>query len=107
MCPRPVVIKRIKGEYSAQMRFVKDQDVIQAIAPERADQPLDIRVLPGRPWRNRPVPNAHRPHASSKDWSIGRVIVAHHIGRRCVPRAGLHDAAPATPLSDVASPRTT
>ena len=32
------------------MPFAINQDVIQALAPERADQALGIWILPGRPW---------------------------------------------------------
>ena len=31
------------------MPFAKDQDVIQALAPERPDHALNIWILPGRP----------------------------------------------------------
>lgn len=32
------------------MPLAENQDVIQTVAPERFDQALNIRVLPGRPW---------------------------------------------------------
>ena len=31
------------------MRLAEDQDMIQAVEPERSDQPFDIWVLPRRP----------------------------------------------------------
>ena len=31
------------------MPFAEDQDMIQAVAPERPDQALNIWILPGRP----------------------------------------------------------
>ena len=73
------------------MPFIKDQDVIQAVAPERPDQPFNIWVLPGRPWRDRAVPNPHRPDSICECPPIGAVIVTHQIGRRRAPRERLHD----------------
>jgi hypothetical protein len=35
-----IIIKRIQGQNPAQMLLAKDQDVIQAVAPERPDQAL-------------------------------------------------------------------
>src|SRR6266516_2328988 len=40
-----IIIKRIQGQNPAQMLLAKDQDVIQAVAPERPDQVLDIWVV--------------------------------------------------------------
>jgi len=31
------------------MPFAEDQHMIQAVAPQRSDQPLNIGILPGRP----------------------------------------------------------
>jgi len=42
-----IIIERIQGQNPAQMLLAKDQDVIQAVAPERPDQALNIWVLPG------------------------------------------------------------
>src|SRR5215467_13864759 len=73
------------------MPFVEDQHMIQAVAPKRPDQPLNICVLPRRPRRYRPVSNPHRPDSTCESRPIGAIIVAHQIGRRRVPRERLHD----------------
>jgi hypothetical protein len=44
---RLIVIERIQSQDPAQMPFAEDQDMIQAVAPQRPDQALNIRVLPG------------------------------------------------------------
>jgi len=43
---------------------VENDQMISALAPDRPDQALNISVLPGRAERDRPVPDAHRSHAS-------------------------------------------
>ena len=42
-----VMILKITRQDIAQVTFVKDDDVIQAFAADRADQALHIGVLPG------------------------------------------------------------
>ena len=89
------------------MPFIKDQDVIQAVAPERPDQPFNIWVLPGRPWRDRTVPNPHRPQSTCEGLPVGAIIVAHQIGWRYrIPRMPPRSAAPATLPSGAGSLQT-
>jgi hypothetical protein len=46
---RIVVIERIQRQDLSQMLFAEDQDMIQAVPPERSDQALNVWILPGRP----------------------------------------------------------
>jgi hypothetical protein len=41
---RPVIVREVAGEDAAEMS--QDEHVIQALAPDRADEPLGERVLP-------------------------------------------------------------
>ena len=43
-----------------QVRFTQDQHMIQALSPDRADQPLGVPVLPGRPRRRWSIPDPQR-----------------------------------------------
>ena len=45
------------------MPLAEDNDMIEAITSDRADEPLRISILPRRAWRDRPIPDAHGPHA--------------------------------------------
>jgi hypothetical protein len=47
----------------AQMPLTKHDDMIKAVSPDRTDCPLAISVLPWRPCRNGPIPDAHGPDA--------------------------------------------
>jgi len=47
MRPRPVVVREAGSEESPQVPFVEHDDVIQALAANRADGALDVRILPG------------------------------------------------------------
>ncbi len=44
---RPVVVREVAGEGAAQVPFAEDEDVIQTLAPNRADEPLREGILPG------------------------------------------------------------
>ena len=41
-----LVIVYIREEDAAQMALVEDDDLIQALPPDRADHALDVSVLP-------------------------------------------------------------
>jgi len=41
-----IVILLIRFEHVAKMAFAKDDDMVQAVPPDRADQPFRISVLP-------------------------------------------------------------
>src|SRR5438093_438733 len=43
---RPVVVREVTGQEAAQVPFAKDDDVIQTLAPDGADEPLREGVLP-------------------------------------------------------------
>jgi hypothetical protein len=49
------------------MRLTKDNDLIQALATQRTDQPFRYTILPWRPRRNRPVTDTHRPEPRQED----------------------------------------
>ena len=60
-----VVISPIQFEQVAKMPLAKYNDMIQAIPPDRTDQPFRISVLPWRSCRSRPITNAHGAQSAS------------------------------------------
>jgi len=45
------------------MRFAQDDDVIETLLSDRADHPLDERILPGTRGRGQDLGDAHTRHA--------------------------------------------
>jgi hypothetical protein len=45
--PSLIVIETVRLQHLSQMLFAKDQEMIQAFSPKRADQTFDIWILPG------------------------------------------------------------
>jgi hypothetical protein len=46
MCPNLIAIGSAIPQNATQLRFVEDDQVIEAFAPDRADEALDVAVLP-------------------------------------------------------------
>ncbi len=41
------------------MGFPEDDQMVEAFPSDRADEPLNVSILPGRLWRRGSVPDAH------------------------------------------------
>ena len=75
------------------MPLAKHNDIVQAIPPDRADQPFRIPVLPWRPRRYRPVTNAHRLKTADENVTVDGVAVTDDVSRCCCPTVGLRELA--------------
>jgi hypothetical protein len=73
------------------MPLAEDNDMVEAITSDRADEPLRISILPGQVWRDRPIPNAHRPHALNESGTVNTVPITDHVSRRIPPAKRLGD----------------
>src|SRR5262249_32624264 len=67
--------------------------VVETFPADRADQPLDVRVLPRRSGRDRPVPNAYGAQTLHEERAIRSVPVPNKVTRCTVPRERLGDLA--------------
>ncbi len=65
MRSRLVIIDGVSRKDSSKVRRVERDQMISALAPDRADQAFSVAVLPGRAERGGPIPNAHGPHNST------------------------------------------
>jgi hypothetical protein len=93
-----IVISPVRFEQVAKMPLAKYDDMIQAIPPDRADQPFRISVLPWRSRRRRPVTNAHRLKAAGENVAVDGVAVTDEVSWCCGPTVGLGELA-CDPLS--------
>jgi hypothetical protein len=59
MNARFIIISGKLAQDPAQMRLPEHDHVVETFPSDRADQSLDVRVLPRRSGRDRLVPNAH------------------------------------------------
>ena len=70
------------------MAFAEYDQVVDALPSNHADYSLRVPILPGRPWRNRPVPNAHSAEPSSDCSTIERIPVPDQVAWGLIPRKG-------------------
>src|SRR5688500_15056793 len=89
MWPDLVVVASVGRKDPAQMGFTEDNDVIQALPTDRADQPLGIPILPRRPWRDRVITNAHCGEPTGDNMTVGSVTISNEIVGCLVPRESL------------------
>src|SRR5262249_13680340 len=93
MNPRSVIIRGILAQDPAQMRLPEHDHVVETFPADCADQPLDVRVLPRRSGRDRPVPNAYGAQTLPEARAIRSVPVPNKVTRCTVPRERLGDLA--------------
>ena len=73
------------------MSFAEHENVVETLAPERTDQALRERILPGTVRCREDFVDAHALHAVVKLLAIHLVTVAQKIGWRGVVRERVHD----------------
>lgn len=56
------------------MRLTANDDMIQAFAADRPDQPFGQTTLPRRGWRGRLVPDAHGAQSACDDGTIDAIL---------------------------------
>jgi hypothetical protein len=89
--PEFVVVVGIRGQDPAQVRCAQDHDVVQALSPDRTDQPFDMTILPRRPRRSWSIPNSHGRKTSHYSMAIRGVSVPNEVLGRLIPGEGLGD----------------
>src|SRR5438093_9565530 len=74
-----------------RVAFAENQNVIQTLAPDRADEPLREGILPRAVRRREDFLDPHALHSLPKLLAVDLVTVAQEIGGRGVVREGVHD----------------
>src|SRR5882672_6390698 len=86
-----VIVREVAGQDAAQVAFVEDENVIETLAPDRADEPLREGILPGAVRRRQDFLDPHALHSVPKLLAVDVVTIAQEIGRCGVVREGVHD----------------
>src|ERR1700704_6830234 len=80
-----VIIARVRSQQMAKMPLAEHDNVVKTFPADRTNRPFTIPVLPRRPRRGWPIPNAHRPKATDEDVTVDGVAVTDDVSRRYVP----------------------
>ena len=69
-----LIVVEIRGKDAAQIVLVDHNYMVQALAANRADDPLDIRILPGRSWRRNDLLDPHNqsPFLKASSYDVSR-----------------------------------
>jgi hypothetical protein len=86
-----VVVGEVRGQDTAQVPLAGNDDMVQTLAPDRADEPLHERVLPRAVRRRENLLDSHALHAMPKSLTVDAVTVAEEVGRRGLVREGVDD----------------
>jgi len=71
--------------------FAENENMIQTLAPDRTDEALRKRILPGAVRRREDFLDPYALHSVPKALAVDLVTVAQEIGRRGVVREGVYD----------------
>src|SRR5665811_338441 len=93
MSPRLIIVGGICAQDPAQVRFTEYDHVVQALPADRANEPLNVSVLPGRSERNRTISNTHGAQTLHEDWPVRGVPIPNEVSRRGVQWESLGDLA--------------
>src|SRR5882672_7761920 len=88
---RPVVVREVASQGTAEVLLAEDDDVIQTLTPNGADEALREGVLPRAVRRRQDFTDAHALEALAEHVTVDRVAVAKEVGGGGVVREGVHD----------------
>ena len=85
---RVVVIREEIAQQPLQVSLVEHDDVIEQVSADRADEPLDVWILPGRSRRRDDFRDAHACECLPNFVAVATIAVADQIARRRVEGEG-------------------
>jgi hypothetical protein len=71
--PQLIVVGSILRQNSTQLRFTKNDYMVDALAPDRSDQPFSEGVLPRRGWGDGLITDTEKPHPGNGAGNSGLV----------------------------------
>jgi len=86
-----VIVREVGSQQAAQVAFAQDENVIETLAPDRADEPFCEGVLPRTVGRGQHFTDAQALHALPKSETVDAIAIAEEIGRRGVVREGVDE----------------
>src|SRR5262245_1496729 len=70
-----VIIREVRGENALQMPLAENDDMLEALAPDRADEPLGERVLPRAVRGREDFTDAHALRALAERVAVDAVAI--------------------------------
>ena len=86
-----MIVRKVSSQDSAYVRFSQNDYMVKAFTTNRSDEPFDIGILPGRPWRGKNLLYTHTRHAALKVSPVDSITVTEQVFRRRIKWKGLGD----------------
>jgi hypothetical protein len=80
-----VIVVHIGLKNTTQMSLIEYDDIVETLATDTADEPLNIRRLPRTTRRNFDFFDPHVTHALLERLSVNRIPVSQQVTWRCIP----------------------
>src|SRR5260370_28516737 len=74
-----VIVREVAGQGAAQVSFAQDDDMIETLAADRADEPLRVGVLPRAGGRRQHFTNPHVLQPLPERLTIDAVAIAKEV----------------------------
>lgn len=87
----PVIVGEVADEDAAEVPFVQDQNVIQALTSDGADKSLCKGILPGALRSRQQFSDADALHALLKHVPVDAVAITEEVERGAVIRESVHN----------------
>src|SRR5918992_4468000 len=84
-----MVIGKVAGQDALEMPLMEDDHMVQTLAANTPNQPLNKGVLPWTPWGDQDFFDPQVPHALLKGRSIYVITIAQQVSRDVAPRKRL------------------
>src|SRR5262249_695182 len=90
MSAGPVIVREVAGQDAAEVPFAEDENVIQTLATDRADEPLGERILPRASGGGEDFLDLHALHTLAEGITVDGIAIAEGIGGGGGVREGVH-----------------
>src|SRR5262249_1528651 len=91
MSPRSMVVREIGTQGSFQMPRIEDDEMVQAVPADRADQTFDVGILPGTPGGCENFFYSEGGHSQTKFLAVAPCSISEQILGRILISEGLDD----------------
>src|SRR5436309_3095951 len=72
----PGIVREVAGQDAAQVAFAEDENVIETLAPDRADEAFHERIRPGAVRRRKDFVDLHALHSVPERLTVDLVTIA-------------------------------
>jgi hypothetical protein len=84
-----VIIDDVRAENPSKMLFTKHDHVVETVAADGPNDPLDVWILPGATRRADDFFDTHRLHSSDELLAVYSIAIAEQVTKNFVPRKRL------------------